>query len=184
MDIVSLAIPDVKLVRPKRSGDARGWFMETYRRDRMADAGVTDDFVQDNQSFSAARGTVRGLHLQQPPRAQAKLIQDLSGRIFDVALDLRRSSPTYGRHVAIELGTEDGASLYIPPGFAHGFCTLTANVMVAYKVSDTYAPETEAGVLWSDPTLGIAWPVTASEAIVSERDRRLPVLSVLEPIFA
>ena len=183
MDIVPLAIPDLKLARPKRSGDARGWFMETYRRGRMADVGVTADFVQDNQSFSATRGTVRGLHLQKPPRAQAKLIRVLSGRIFDVALDLRGSSRTYGRHVAIELGAEDGVSLYIPPGFAHGFCTLTENVMVAYKVSDTYAPEAEAGVLWSDPALGIAWPVAGTEAVVSERDRRLPLLSALEPIF-
>ena len=183
MDIVPLAIPDLKLVRSKRSGDARGWFMEIYRRDRMADAGISDEFVQDNQSFSAARGTLRGLHLQKPPRAQAKLIRVLSGRIFDVALDLRRSSRTYGRHVAIELDAEEGVSLYIPVGFAHGFCTLTENVTVAYKVSDTYAPDAEAGVLWSDPMLGIAWPVRESEAVVSERDRRLPLLSALEPIF-
>jgi dTDP-4-dehydrorhamnose 3,5-epimerase len=183
MEVVPLAIPAVKLVRPRRSGDARGWFMETYRRDRMAEAGITDDFVQENQSFSAARGTVRGLHLQRPPRAQAKLIRVLSGRIFDVALDLRRSAPTYGRHVAVELGAEDGASLYIPAGFAHGFCTLTQNVVVAYKVSDTYAPEAEAGVFWRDPDLGISWPVGVDEAVVSERDRRLPLLSALEALF-
>lgn len=183
MDIVPLAISDVKLVRPKRLGDARGWFMETYRRDRMMEAGIADDFVQDNQSFSAARGTVRGLHLQKPPRAQAKLIRVLGGRIFDVALDLRRSAPTYGRHVAVELGAEDGCSLYIPRGFAHGFCTLTDDVTVGYKVSDVYAPEAETGVLWSDPALAIPWPVTERDAVVSARDRRLPSLAALEPVF-
>jgi dTDP-4-dehydrorhamnose 3,5-epimerase len=182
MDILPLPLPDLKLLRPKRFGDERGWFMETYRRDALAAAGIDESFVQDNQSFSAARGTVRGLHLQRPPRAQAKLVRVLAGRILDVALDLRRSSPSFGRHVAVELEA-DGTSIYIPAGFAHGFCTLTADVMVAYKVSDTYAPEAETGVLWNDPALGIAWPVTESEATLSARDSRLPRLAELEPIF-
>src|SRR5215203_1423126 len=141
MDILPLDLPDVTLVRTRRFGDERGWFMETYRREALAAVGIRDNFVQDNQSFSAARGTVRGLHLQRPPRAQAKLIRVLSGLIFDVALDLRGASPTYGRHVAVELGAEDGVSLYVPAGFAHGFCTLTEAVMVAYKISDVYAPQ-------------------------------------------
>jgi dTDP-4-dehydrorhamnose 3,5-epimerase len=182
MDILTLAIPDLKLVRSKRFGDERGWFMETYRRDALAAAGIDEVFVQDNQSFSAARGTVRGLHLQKPPQAQAKLVRVLSGRIFDVALDLRRSSPSFGRHVAVEIEA-DGTSLYIPAGFAHGFCTLTADVTVAYRVSDTYAPEAETGVLWNDPALEIPWPVSEAEAILSPRDRTLPRFAELEPIF-
>jgi dTDP-4-dehydrorhamnose 3,5-epimerase len=183
MDITPLAIAGLKLLRPRRHGDARGWFMETYRRDLLAEAGIADDFVQDNQSFSATRGTVRGLHFQRPPHAQAKLIRVLSGRILDVALDLRRSSATYGRHVAVELSAEGGESLYIDAGFAHGFCTLTDNVSVAYKVSGFYAAESDAGVFWADPDLGIAWPVTEGEAVVSDRDRKLPRLADLEPVF-
>ena len=182
MDILSLPIPDVKLVRPRRFGDERGWFMETYRREALADAGVTDDFVQDNQSFSAARGTVRGLHLQRPPRAQAKLVRVLSGRILDVAVDLRVSSPTFGRHVAVEI-PDDGTSLFVPIGFAHGFCSLTENVVVAYKVSAVYAPGCEAGVRWNDPALGIDWPVSEEDATLSAKDRQLPLLAELEPIF-
>jgi dTDP-4-dehydrorhamnose 3,5-epimerase len=182
MDIIALDIPAVKLVRPRRFGDERGWFMETYRRDALASAGIADDFLQDNQSFSAARGTVRGLHLQKPPRAQAKLVRVLSGRILDVAVDLRGSSPTYGRHVAVEI-PDDGTSLYVPVGFAHGFCTLTENVVVAYKVSDTYAPAAEAGIRWDDPALGIAWPVAEAQATLSAKDRELPLLAGLEPIF-
>jgi dTDP-4-dehydrorhamnose 3,5-epimerase len=184
MDIAPLAIPEVKLVRPKRIGDARGWFAETYRRDRMVADGIVEWFVQDNVSFSARRGTVRGLHFQKPPRAQAKLVRVLSGRIFDVALDLRRSSQTYGKHVGAELDAEEAAAIYVPAGFAHGFCTLTQDVMVSYKVSDIYAPETEAGVLWSDPALGIAWPLGPDEAVLSERDRRWPPLAALEASFA
>lgn len=183
MDIVSLAIPDIKLLRPRRFADARGWFMETWRRDTFAAKGIDADFVQDNQSFSALRGTVRGLHFQRPPRAQAKLVRVLAGRLFDVVIDLRRSSPHYGRHVTVELDAAGGAMLYIPVGFAHGFCTLTDAVSVFYKASDTYAPESEAGILWNDPALAIAWPVTAAEAVLSDKDRQLPRLADLPPVF-
>ncbi len=182
MNVVALDLPGLKLVRPRRFGDARGWFVETYRRDLFAEAGIVDDFVQDNQSFSAARGTVRGLHLQKPPHAQAKLFRCIRGRILDVAVDLRRSSASFGRHVSVELDAQDGAALYIPIGFAHGFCTLTENVEVAYKVSAVHAPESEIGILWNDPALGIAWPV-GEEAVLSERDRRLPRLDEIEPVF-
>jgi dTDP-4-dehydrorhamnose 3,5-epimerase len=182
MDIDSLHLPDVKLVRPRRFGDERGWFMETYRHEAFLAAGIADEFVQDNQSFSAARGTVRGLHLQRPPHAQAKLVRVLSGRILDVAVDLRRSSATFGQHVAVEI-PDDGTSVYVPMGFAHGFCTLTDNVTVAYKVSGTYAPQAEAGVRWNDPALGISWPVSEAEATLSAKDRRLPFLAELEPVF-
>jgi len=182
MDLLPLDLPDVTLVRTRRFGDERGWFMETYRREALAAVGIRDNFVQDNQSFSAARGTVRGLHLQKPPRAQAKLVRVLSGRILDVAVDLRRSSRTFGRHVAVEI-FDDGTSIYVPVGFAHGFCTLTENVTIAYKVSDTYAPDAETGVRWNDPALGIAWPVSEAEATLSAKDRQLPLFSDLEPVF-
>src|SRR5919107_4120560 len=135
MHILALALPEVKLLMPGRSADECGWAMPTYRREALARAGILDRFVEDTQTFSAACGTVRGLHFQTPPRAQAKLIRVLSGRILDVAVDLRRSSPTFGRHVAVEL-QDDGTSLYVPVGFAHGFCTLTENVTVACKASD------------------------------------------------
>ncbi len=183
MEIVPLAIPEVRIIRPKRIGDARGWLMETYRRDLLAEAGIHDDFCQDNHSLSTAAGTVRGLHCQRPPHAQAKLVSVLSGRILDVALDLRRSSASFGRHVAVELDAEEASSLYIPVGFAHGFCTLTDSVTIAYKVSDLYAPEAELGVSWNDPALEIAWPVGEAEAIVSERDRGLPRLAELGSLF-
>lgn len=183
MDIVSLAIPDVKLLRPRRFADARGWFMETWRRDTFAAMGIDAAFVQDNQSFSALRGTVRGLHFQRPPHVQAKLLRVLAGRILDVAVDMRSSSPHYGQHVAVELDADEGAMIYVPAGFAHGFCTLTDATAVFYKVSDIYAPECDAGILWNDPALAIAWPVTAAEAVMSDKDRQLPRLADLPPVF-
>ncbi|MDJ1158805.1 dTDP-4-dehydrorhamnose 3,5-epimerase [Chelatococcus sp. SYSU_G07232] len=183
MDIVSLDIPDVRLVRPRRHGDTRGWFMETWRRDRFAAQGITDDFVQDNRSFSARRGTVRGLHFQRPPHAQAKLVGALTGSLLDVVVDLRRSSPHYGRHLTVELSADEGTMLYVPVGFAHGFCTLSDATTVFYKVSDTYAPECDGGISWNDPALGIAWPVGVAEAVVSDKDRALPLLAELPPIF-
>lgn len=184
MEIESLAIPDVKLIRPRRFGDARGWLMETYSASAFAKAGITDVFVQDNQSFSAPRGTVRGLHFQAPPQAQAKLVRVLGGRILDVAVDLRRGSPSFGRHVAVELDAESGTQMLVPVGFAHGFCTLGPDTMVAYKVSAPYAPALEGGVLWDDPALGIDWPVHPGEATLSDRDRRLPPLADLPEVFA
>ena len=182
MDLLPLSLPDVKLIKPRRFGDERGWFMETYRREALAQAGIADTFVQDNQSFSAAKGTVRGLHLQKPPRAQAKLIRVLSGRILDVAVDLRRSSPTFGRHVAVEIG-DDGASLYVPVGFAHGFCTLEPGTTVAYKVSAPYTPELDRCVAWDDPDLALPWPFGPEDAVLSDRDRRAPKLRDLPPCF-
>jgi dTDP-4-dehydrorhamnose 3,5-epimerase len=182
MDIVALALPEVKLVVPRRSADECGWTMGTYRREALARVGIRDSFVADIQSFSAFRGSVPGLHLQKPPRAQAKLIRVLSGRILDVAVDMRRSSPTFGRHVAVELA-DDGSSLYVPVGFAHGFCTLTDNVTVACQASEAEDAGAETGVVWNDPALGIAWPVSEAEALVCSRDRQLPPLSRAEPVF-
>lgn len=177
MEVVSLAIPDVKLIAPRRFADPRGVFAETFSRRRFADAGLIADFVQDNQSLSRPAGTVRGLHFQRPPFAQAKLVRVLRGAIFDVAVDIRPDSPTYGRHVATEIAAESGTMILIPEGFAHGFCTLTADTEVFYKVNRDYAPKHEGGILWNDPALGIAWPIEAADAVLSDRDRTWPTLA-------
>jgi dTDP-4-dehydrorhamnose 3,5-epimerase len=177
------AIPGPVLVQPKRFGDHRGFVLETYSSRNFAALGVADDFVQDNHSLSAAVGTVRGLHFQLSPYAQAKLVRVLRGRILDIAVDLRRSSPHYGRHVAAELSAENAVQLYIPIGFAHGFCTMEPDTEVAYKVSDFYAPESDRGLAWDDPDLALPWPVRPAEAQLSDKDRRQPRLSDLPPCF-
>jgi dTDP-4-dehydrorhamnose 3,5-epimerase len=182
MDVVSLAIPDVKLITPRRVGDARGFFAETFNRHRFAEAGLFADFVQDNHSLSRPRGTVRGLHFQRPPFAQAKLVRVLRGAVFDVVLDIRPASPTYGRHAAIALSAATGAQLLIPEGFAHGFCTTEADTEVLYKVSRDYAPDHEGGILWNDPGLGIAWPVAAEQAVLSDRDRKWPTFAAFAEV--
>jgi dTDP-4-dehydrorhamnose 3,5-epimerase len=175
-----LALPEVLLIEPRRFGDARGFFVETYNRLRWEEAGVVGEFRQDNHSMSAARGTVRGLHFQAPPRAQAKLVRVARGAVLDVAVDIRRGSKTYGRHVAVELSAENGLQLYVPEGFAHGYQTLTEAAEVLYKVTDYYAPEAEAGLLWCDPALGIDWRSAPSEATVNARDAGFPALADLE----
>lgn len=182
-DIRRLAIPDVLLITPPKHGDARGFFSETYKAGALARAGFTRSFVQDNHSCSGARGTVRGLHFQAPPRAQDKLIRVIRGAIFDVAVDLRRGSPTYGRHVAAELSAENWSQLLVPVGFAHGFQTLTETAEVLYKVTDEYAPETEQGLLWDDPALDIAWPVERGAAVINARDAAWPTLAELDSPF-
>lgn len=174
MQIVELAIPGVKLITPRKFGDARGFFSETYNRRALAAAGIDCEFIQDNQSLSAESGTVRGLHFQTAPYAQAKLVRVVRGRILDVAVDMRRASPTFGRHVAAELSGENWSQLFVPVGFAHGFCTLEPNTEVLYKVDGYYAPEHDAGVLWSDPDLAISWPVAADRAVLSVKDSALP----------
>jgi dTDP-4-dehydrorhamnose 3,5-epimerase len=184
MEVTALSIPDVKLIKPRRISDPRGFFAETFSRRRFAEAGLTADFVQDNQSMSRPAGTVRGLHFQRPPHAQAKLVRVLRGAIFDVALDIRPGSATYGKHVAIELTAEDGAMILIPEGFAHGVCTLRANTEILYKVNRDYAPQQEGGILWNDPALGIAWPVDPADAVLSDRDRRWPTFSEYAKVVA
>ena len=174
LDVRPLAIPDVKILTPRRFADARGYFTETWNRKALHAAGISADFCQDNQSLSRAVGTVRGLHFQMPPYAQAKLVSVLSGRVFDVAVDLRRTSPTFGTYVATELSAADGAQLFIPAGFAHGFCTLDPDTILAYKVDAHYAPEADAGILWRDEDLAIDWPVGANEALLSPKDAVLP----------
>jgi len=183
MDVIETAIPDVKRIVPKRFGDTRGWFSETFRADVLERAGITTPFVQDNQSFSAPQGTIRGLHFQIAPRAQAKLIRVLQGAILDVAVDIRSDSPTFGRYVAERLDAETGAQLFIPHGFAHGFCTLTPDVMVAYKVDAYYSPEHDRSLAWNDPEIAISWPVSAEAAVLSDKDRRAPTLAALGRVF-
>ncbi|GJD48841.1 dTDP-4-dehydrorhamnose 3,5-epimerase [Methylobacterium crusticola] len=184
MQVITQEIPAVKLVVPKRFGDDRGWFSETYRADLLAEGGIEDAFIQDNQSFSAQTGTVRGLHFQRHPFAQAKLVRVLAGAILDVAVDLRRESPTYGRHVAARLDAGNGHQLYIPIGFAHAFCTLEPDTMVAYKVAGgVYSREHDGNLLWNDPELGIDWPVTAERAVLSDKDKVAPRFAALPALF-
>jgi len=182
MDVISLAIPEVRLITPAKHGDQRGFFSETYNKQAFAAVGIDVDFVQDNQSLSAEVGTLRGLHFQVPPRAQAKLLRVIRGAVFDVAVDLRWGSPTYGRHVTATVSAEAWNQIFIPAGFAHGFCTLERGTDVLYKVSDFYAPEAEQGLQWSDPELGIDWPAEAG-AVLSERDRDWPRLRDLSRVF-
>ncbi|MBD3574358.1 dTDP-4-dehydrorhamnose 3,5-epimerase [Brevundimonas diminuta] len=171
------------LLHAPRFGDARGWFMETYSEARARAVGFDVRFVQDNQSFSAQTGTIRGLHFQRPPHAQAKLVRCVRGSIMDYAVDLRRGSPTYGEWVGAKLTTEGGEQLFVPVGFGHAFITLEPNVEVAYKVSDVYAPDCDGGIVWNDPTIGIDWPLPASGAVLSDKDRALPFLTEFESPF-
>ena len=176
MQAQPLALAGVILVTPARFADQRGWFSETWNARHFAAAGIAGPFVQDNQSFSARRGTVRGLHCQIGPNAQGKLVRVLAGRIWDVAVDIRRGSPTYGRHVAAELSAENGAQLWIPVGFLHGFCTLEPASEVLYKVTAPYDRAAERGVVWNDTALALPWPVAAGEAVLSDKDAALPPL--------
>ena len=171
------------LVEARRFGDGRGFFLETYSARDFAALGVGEAFVQDNHSLSRLAGTVRGLHFQLPPHAQAKLVRVLRGSVLDVAVDIRRGSPSFGRHVAVELSAGNARQLYVPAGFAHGFCTLEPDTEVAYKVSALYAPECDRGLAWDDPDLALPWPVTAAAAQLSDKDRRAPRLRDLPPAF-
>ncbi|SUS06312.1 dTDP-4-dehydrorhamnose 3,5-epimerase [uncultured Defluviicoccus sp.] len=177
------AIPGVLLVQPKRFGDARGYFSETFNSARYVEVGIPD-FVQDNESLSRIAGTVRGLHFQKVPFAQAKLVRCTRGSFFDAAVDIRRKSPTYGKHVAVTLSAENGLQLYVPVGFAHGFCTLEPDTQIEYKVSAPYSAEHDGGLAWDDPALNINWPVEPAKAILSDKDRRQPKLADLPDLFA
>lgn len=178
------ALADVKIVNPQRIGDQRGFFSETYNRQRFAEAGIDVEFVQDNHSLSAIAGTVRGLHFQSEPFAQAKLIRVVRGRILDVVVDIRRSSPTFGKHVAVELSAENGLQLFVPIGFAHGFCTIEPDTEIVYKVSAYYSAAHDHGLRWNDPSLGIDWPVAPADAVLSDKDRQQPLLTTLPAYFA
>jgi len=169
---------------PKRHVDDRGWFSEIFHEKRLRDLGITCRFVQDNQAISRRAGTLRGLHFQLPPAAQAKLVSVLRGRILDVAVDIRSGSPTFGKYVSIELSAENGRQLYIPVGFAHGYLTLEDDVVLVYKVSDYYAPAYDSGICWNDPDIAIPWPFKDTDIIASDKDRRLPVLKEFASPFA
>jgi dTDP-4-dehydrorhamnose 3,5-epimerase len=176
MNVTPLSIPDVLILEPERFSDRRGFFSETYNRRVLAKHGIELDFVQDSHSLSGPKGTVRGLHFQAPPFAQDKLIRVVRGSIHDVAVDLRVGSPTYGRHVAAVISARAWNQILVPIGFAHGFCTLEPDTEIVYKVTNYYSPEHDRGVLWSDPDLGIEWPVLEETAVLSPRDRNLPRL--------
>jgi dTDP-4-dehydrorhamnose 3,5-epimerase len=176
MKITRLEIDGLLMVEPARIGDARGLFSETFRADRFAEAAGPVTFVQDNQSISEARGTIRGLHYQKAPRAQGKLVRVTRGAVLDVAVDIREGSPTFGRHVAIELSADNWRQLWVPAGFLHGFCTLADATEVIYKVTDYYSPDHDAGVRWTDPDIAVAWPVGEAEAKLSDKDRAAPLL--------
>ena len=178
--ITPLAIPDVLLITPKRHGDARGWFAETWNQAVLAGTAADTAFVQDNQAFSAAKGTLRGLHFQKGGESQGKLIRALRGAIYDVAVDLRTGSTTYGRWVSAELTAEGGEQLWVPKGFAHAYCTITPDCEIFYKVDAPYAPQSEGGIIWNDPDLAIPWPVDG-EPLLSTKDKMLPRLKDLEP---
>ena len=179
MQVIETELPDVKLLEPRRWRDPRGFLSEVFNERTLADAGISFHVAQENHSVSQQRGTVRGLHFQLPPRAQAKLVRVARGAVLDVAVDLRHSSPTFGRHVATMLSAENWRQLLVPIGFAHGFCTLEPDTEVVYLLSDVYAPDHERGIRWDDPELAIDWPVDARQALVSERDLALPSLAEL-----
>lgn len=168
------SLPGVLIIEPAVLIDHRGFFMETYKKSDFIAAGLAVDFVQENLSRSV-RGTVRGLHFQRPPKAQAKLTRVIAGEVFDVAADIRADSPMYGKWVAVRLSSENRKSLFIPAGYAHGFCVCSADAEVLYQTSEEYAPELEWGVRWDDPVLAIPWPVR--EPVLSERDRQWPLLA-------
>ncbi len=171
------------MLTPVRHSDARGYFSEVYNRRDLAIQGIATEFVQDNHSYSDKIGTVRGLHFQVAPHAQVKLVRVAQGSVFDVAVDIRRSSKTFGKHVSAVISAENGRQILVPEGFAHGFMTLEPHTEVLYKTSDYYAPKCEAGLLWSDPELGIDWPVPCQELKLSGKDMTFPSLSEVKNLF-
>lgn len=184
MKAIPLAIPEVMLVETVLHGDKRGAFMEDYSRRDFETARIPGEFVQDNYSMSVETGVLRGLHYQAPPHAQAKLIRVLRGRIFDAAVDIRRGSPTYGQHVSVELAAGSGQQVYIPTGFAHGFLTMEPDTEIAYKVTDYYSPESDFGLRWDDPEIGIDWPLAGAAPLLSDKDKDNPPLADLGQVFS
>ena len=184
MKLSKLAIPEIVKITPARFGDARGYFSEVFKDQWFRDNVSDTTFVQDNQSLSSAVGTVRGLHFQLAPFAQGKLVRCLAGAIFDVAVDIRVGSPTYGQWVGAELTPENGGQLWIPPGFAHGFATLLPDTVILYKVTAPYSAADDRGLLWNDPEIGIEWPIEAGQAMLSEKDKVQPRLADLPPSFS
>ena len=183
MDVRDTDLPGVKILTPIRHGDERGFFSETFRADVLVGAGIDQPFVQDNHSLSAAVGVVRGLHWQTPPFAQDKLVRVVRGAVRDVAVDIRRGSPTFGRHVAVELSRDNWRQLLVPVGFAHGYVTLEPDTEVQYKVTRHYDPASERGIRWDDPVLSIDWGIAAADATLSDRDRKHPALADAADLF-
>jgi len=183
MQVIPTEIPDVKEIRPVRHHDARGFFSEIFRESVLRENGIAVSFLQENHSLSMDRFVIRGLHFQIPPASQAKLVRVVRGAIFDVAVDLRRGSPTYGRHVSAVLSAENWCQLWVPKGFAHGFCTLEPDTEVVYKVNRYYSRAHDFGLAWDDRDLAIDWPVPRDRALLSDKDRRQPGLSELPVHF-
>ncbi len=183
MNVLETSLPGVKIIQPARHADFRGAFMEIFQKARYAEAGITEDFVQDNFAVNDKKGTIRGLHFQRPPAAQTKLVYAVWGAVLDVVVDIRHGSPTFGQSETFHLTATDGNQILVPVGFAHGYCTLEDNTAVMYKVSAPYAPDSEAGIVWNDPELAISWPVSDKAAILAERDKGYPRLGELEKIF-
>ena len=175
MNAIKTELPGVVILEPQVFGDARGWFMESWSQKKMEDIGISVDFVQDNHSFSAEKGTLRGLHYQLNPMAQAKMLRVSRGAIFDVAVDIRRGSPTFAKWVGVELSAENYRQLFIPRGFAHGFITLTDDVEVQYKADNFYSPDCDGNIRWDDPEIGVVWPI--SPRVLSDKDSSAPLLS-------
>ena len=183
MDVKRLQIPDLLLLSSQRHGDERGFFSEVFRVDVFERLGVTAPFVQDNHVRSAQRGVLRGLHYQTPPHAQGKLVRCARGAILDVAVDIRRGSSTFGQHVAVELSEADWRQIWVPPGFAHGYITLSPECEVIYKVTAYYEPASERGIAWDDPALGIDWGMTAAQIVLSAKDQNNPTLAEVDVPF-
>ena len=183
MQTQALAIPEVKLLTPRKFADDRGFFSETWSRKTLVAHGIDAHFVQDNHSLSRSKGVLRGLHFQTPPFAQDKLVRVLRGAIFDVAIDIRQGSPTFGKHVSAVLSADNWMQIWVPKGFAHGFVTLEADTEVAYKVTADYAPECDRGIAWNDPDLAIEWPIPVETALLTPKDRQHPRLRDLPPVF-
>ena len=183
MQILDTEIGEIKLLTPVCHSDSRGFFSEVFKENTLRECGIDVHFIQENHSLSVKKGVVRGLHFQIPPFAQAKLLRVTAGSIFDVAVDIRYGSPSFGQHVAVVLSAAEWNQIFIPEGFAHGFCTLEPDTEVIYKVNAYYSAEHDRGLLWSDPSLGIAWPLEAGEALLSDKDREHPVLADLPRYF-
>lgn len=183
MQVIETQIPDVKILVPKRFKDARGFFSETYNAQTLRSLGIDADFVQDNQSLSVEKGVVRGLHYQLAPMAQLKLVRVTRGAIIDIAVDIRRSSPTFGKSVAVELSAENWKQIIVPVGFAHGFATIEPNTEVIYKVTSYYSPAHERGIRWNDPELNLDWGFDEQAAVLSERDRKHPLFREATDLF-
>lgn len=183
MNVEALRIPEVKLITPPRFKDPRGFFSETWKHGAFAEAGMAGPFVQDNQANSTGIGVLRGLHCQIGPNAQGKLVRCVRGAIFDVAIDVRHGSPTFGQWVGAEISADNWAQIWVPVGFLHAYCTLTEETEVIYKVTAPYDKPAERGAIWNDPDIGIDWPISADQVILSDKDKVLPRLRDLPPLF-